>query len=512
MSLLSKLRDTAAVLLTGAKPATPATPPRPESKPGPRAAAPAISTPGNWPLDRTLLHFYSMDENDNDVAIPYSLQDAYVGMFIFGATGSGKSSGSGHHLAAAWLRIGAGGLVLVAKHEEVDAWRKYAQEAGREDDLIVFGEAEQSSYNFLDYELAHSKGNAAEAATDVIMELLEASGRKGGGENDFWVDASRQLVANCLDLILLAGQQVSIRQIYLLATKDAAVDELLAKARARAEAGELTPSQVLDLDVARDYLAGEWRNMDEKPKSSVLMTASTLLARFQKGVLRDLFTASKSTHTPDDVLAGKIVVVDCAALTHHEAGRVANLIWKSAVQRAVQRRKATDESVPVFIFADECQHFLTRQDAKFVTTSRSYRTSMVYLTQNKSNVVERIGKDATEGFLGCFRTKIWHQQDDSSTNEWAATTVAKAFTTKTSTSRNFGSGGRDGGPTGGGGTSTQEVLEYQILPGEFLKLGTGGGTPLHGYVVTGYLFISGRVLVDGKTYAHIAFNQRKLHL
>lgn len=44
----------------------------------------------------------------------WTINDACEGVMIMGATGSGKTSGSGAHLAHAYLRAGLGGLVLVA--------------------------------------------------------------------------------------------------------------------------------------------------------------------------------------------------------------------------------------------------------------------------------------------------------------------------------------------------------------------------------------------------------------
>src|ERR1019366_5209564 len=52
----------------------------------------------------------------------FTLRDACNGVHIFGGIGSGKTSGSGKALAAAYLRGGMGGLVLCAKPEEVDLW------------------------------------------------------------------------------------------------------------------------------------------------------------------------------------------------------------------------------------------------------------------------------------------------------------------------------------------------------------------------------------------------------
>jgi hypothetical protein len=48
----------------------------------------------------------------------WTVGDACEGVLIMGATGSGKTSGSGAHLAHAYLRAGFGGMVLCAKPDE----------------------------------------------------------------------------------------------------------------------------------------------------------------------------------------------------------------------------------------------------------------------------------------------------------------------------------------------------------------------------------------------------------
>ena len=48
----------------------------------------------------------------------FRLSDALTGVCVFGATGSGKTSGPAKHLAYGYLAAGFGGLVLCAKKEE----------------------------------------------------------------------------------------------------------------------------------------------------------------------------------------------------------------------------------------------------------------------------------------------------------------------------------------------------------------------------------------------------------
>src|SRR5687767_4369623 len=66
----------------------------------------------------------------------WRLQDAAEGAIIFGATGSGKTTGSGEAIAKSFLRAGCGGLVLTAKVDEAKLWERYCRETGRE--FIVF--------------------------------------------------------------------------------------------------------------------------------------------------------------------------------------------------------------------------------------------------------------------------------------------------------------------------------------------------------------------------------------
>ena len=69
-------------------------------------------------LDTPLLKLSATDS--------FTLRDACQGVHVFGGIGSGKTTGSGQALAAAFLRAGMGGLVLAAKPDEVDRWVQYA--------------------------------------------------------------------------------------------------------------------------------------------------------------------------------------------------------------------------------------------------------------------------------------------------------------------------------------------------------------------------------------------------
>jgi hypothetical protein len=96
-----------------------------------------------WDLETPLLYF---SDHPKDA---WRIRDACEGTQLFGATGSGKTSGSGRALARAFLENDFGGLVLCAKNDEPQLWLRYAQETGRLSDIIRLS---QEQFNFLDYE------------------------------------------------------------------------------------------------------------------------------------------------------------------------------------------------------------------------------------------------------------------------------------------------------------------------------------------------------------------------
>jgi signal recognition particle GTPase len=69
-----------------------------------------------WPLEMPLVSF---GRRKADV---WTLSDALQGVIIFGANGSGKTSGSAALLARKYLAAGFGGLVLCAKTDEAGRW------------------------------------------------------------------------------------------------------------------------------------------------------------------------------------------------------------------------------------------------------------------------------------------------------------------------------------------------------------------------------------------------------
>jgi len=136
-----------------------------------------------YDLDNVLYRFNGTE--------PFSIRQACEGVQIFGGIGSGKTSGSGAAIARSYLKAGFGGLVLCAKKDEVDTWKRYAAETGRSERLIIFDASGEWRFPFLQYEVSR-KGEGAGYTENLVRlfttvnEAMERS--KGGGGDPYWIN------------------------------------------------------------------------------------------------------------------------------------------------------------------------------------------------------------------------------------------------------------------------------------------------------------------------------------
>jgi hypothetical protein len=241
---------------------------------------------------------------------------------------------------------------------------------------------------------------------------------------------------------------------------------------------------------------------------------STLAEALMRGKMRELF-CEETTLTPEDVVAGTVVVVDLPVKVWSEVGRMAAVLWKYCLQKAVERRtdNASGRGRPLFLWADECQHFVSRYDSLFQATARSSRAASVYLTQNYPTLASAFGAGAdarslTDSLLGNMGTKVFHANSDSETNRFAAELVGKRlqYLRTSGAGASFSVGGHASvGSSAHCGRS--EHMDFEIQPGEFSALRKGG--PENGHAADALVFQNGRIWSGtGRTWRKVAFRQR----
>jgi hypothetical protein len=416
------------------------------------------------------------------------LLETFEGLLIAGGPGSGKTTTSGKQLAHGLLRTPKmGGLVLTAKAEETQNWISYARACGREKDLIVFNAESGLSFDPLHHEWTREGRGSGdlESVIDFFSTLVSIGKRESGhGHDPFWERGNEQLMRNVIKLLDLAGERISIanidRVIKSLPTRPGEFEEetwqkssycaqIIAAIRARKES--LNEDQWSDLDFATQYIFNKWPAFDERPRSSLEMTWSGMADKFLFNPFNRLFCGGKCSFTPEMTThEGKIIICDFPLLEYgHETGRLINVILKLIFQRAWLRRKLSESPNPVFLWQDEFQYFVTRRDNFFQQTCRGSRVAVVCLTQNILNLSEELGEDQpgskTKSFLGNLAIKIFHQQNETETCNYAADQIGKHYVYLD----NFhaGSSGGEQGHTSFGGS---QQLVHIVEPVEFTRL------------------------------------------
>ena len=475
----------------------------------------------------------------------WTLRDAAEGVFVTGGIGSGKSSGSGSMLAKSYLRSGFGGVVCCANIDEVDRWRRYCAETGRERSLIVVDKSLAHHFNFLEYQMTVGRGSTFEAVA-VLLEILKAAAADGGGEakEDFWNKSMRELLSRSLAPLWAAYGRVTLADLMrFIRERPLKVEQLddegdfvktsfWAKTMELAIDGDLHPMDEEDYDQVWGYWTSKSEMMaeDQRTAGNIVKTLTAQLEPFLTGDLRKLF-CTHSTFVPELTFEGAVIVLDLSAHDWGQEGIFAQHIVKVMWQKAIQRRPKTPDARPCFLFADECQYFLVPSDQPFASTARACRALTVYLTQNLPGIYAKIGgaraQDVTDALLGNLATKIFHAQPDYRTAEWAANMIGKALTWRENVGENTGyqtgTNSSSGSSSGAGpathshtyGTSegssfgsshgASQVVDYRLQPSHFTTLTKGGGPERASGAV---IFQAGRVFAyTGSTWTPALFPQ-----
>ena len=464
-----------------------------------------------WPMEQPL---YAFGSDAKGKPVDYlTIGDLYEGTMVLGRSGSGKTSSTGRALLLATGAAQYAMVITTAKPGDAREVRDFLAQVGREKDIIEVN-PQSGNFNFLQYwsDMGADTGQLVE----MLMTIAGTSSRAGrANQDDIWSKAMREWLANALDLLRLAGQPLSMSYLAALAKTSAQTREeaesgewrrtstvayCLKEAKTREEAGDFTASQTADLELCGRYWLHELPGMADRTRSSIEMTTNATLAPFARGWLRDRFCGGTADITPEALESGKILLLNYPVKEHQEAGQLAQTAWKLMVQRWVERRAITPETRPLLLFSDECQFFLTREDVQFQTTARSSRTATVYLTQNRPNVVKELGDEKeADSLFGNLATKIFHCNDERTTNEWAAYTIGQNLVYRKSD-------GTSGGQSGFGfNTGRSEQRDFEVAPSDFLSLRTGG--PQNGLHCEAVLFRSGRFWSNGKHHRLVTIPQ-----
>lgn len=447
----------------------------------------------------------NLSQNDS-----WSASDAYEGTIIFGGNGSGKTSGSGRSIARSFLRNGFGGLVLTAKIDEENLWRRYVQECDRDADMIVVAPGKNATLNLLEYESSRP-GLGSGLTYELVRTLktaMEGGHERGKAENPYWEDCVTQLLTNSIDLVRMSSGRVTldevmgvirslpqsaedIRTLSLSDAERAAVrkrdgvvwadESLCANLLATAHARTRGTDEARDFGETYAFCTKEWPLLDSRTRSTILSTLMSQLTGLLRTPFRQLFSSS-TTVTPEDTFNGKIILLNLPVKEFGDVGRLAQILFKTIWQRAVERRGSY--GCPVFLWADEAQFFVSKYDMMFQQTARSSRAASVYLTQSvvnfRASMDSANSTNISDSLLGNLQTKIFHANACPHTNEYAERLFGQELQA---------TGGMSVGAGGLTGNVTRMMLPN--LPAVKFTTPRKGGEH-HDKIVEGYVFQAGK--------------------
>ena len=456
---------------------------------------------------------------------------AHSGTGIFGANGSGKTSGPAKHLALGYLAAGFGGLVLCAKVEERAQWENWARQTRREKDLVIIDAKGTWRFNPLDWE-AQRKDEGGGYTINVVALLDElaqaiassaATEEGGGGDNKFFQDALSHMCTNLVDLAQLSGVGVSLpelRKIVISAPQtpeEAASKQWQAKsdcALALKAADEATHSADrdtrADFEECRNYWLLEVPALSDRTKSIIFLAFSMLVRPFITRPLRRLFSSDTNIR-PEDTFDGKIIIVDVPVQSYRLAGKICNLVWKYCFQIAALRRSQPTDGTylrPVFLWADEYQNFISPFDFMFASVCRSASACMTVMVQNRESLKSVLGNDAMVDSLTANLSNLFFCQNSGTTNAWASRLIGEHWVNVRSISTNRGAGAQSLDPRVGptAGVSMQDELRRYVDEAVFSSLRRGGAA--NDYKVEAVAYLGGHLFDGERPYKLLTFLQR----
>jgi len=369
----------------------------------------------------------------------WRIRDACEGTVIFGAVGSGKTSGSGSAIARAFLQVGFGGLVMTVKPDEAVRWKRLCQETGRIGDFIHVTPTSGHKLNFLQYEIQRPGERLAvtEDLISLFRTLLDVMSRsKGERRNEeFWTNTTNQLMRKLVEVFLLADEPVSLDSMVRFLNRapldkdtDWRKTEMFADVLQRAQVFAKTKGTDIDRRVFGDcleYWTQTFPKITDATRSGFI-TAFTSMADVLSGRGIHEILATDTNLTPEMILSGKIVVLDIPLKGNIQGGLMVQAMFKLLFQHAVERRTDKGETTarPAFLWEDEGHLFFSQQDVQFQPTSRDSRAPHVVISQNLSNFYQQgHNKHAVEAVFSAMNTHIFHTNGDMTTNKWASEVI-----------------------------------------------------------------------------------------
>ncbi len=342
-----------------------------------------------------------------------------------------------------------GALIHTVKSNETKRWLNYLDLVGRKSDVRVFNAESGMSFDFLAL-FWQSGGRAAgqiETIVEVFTDLMSIGKVYAQSSGDKYFENSvQELMRATLVTLSNAKEPISITSMHafissLPTTKDRVKDDdwqfntyagnVINQLKKRKD--QFSKSQWDDLDIAIVYLLEKWVELDDRTRSNIESTWSSLASKFTYDPMRTMFSSGRFDWTPEQITHdGLIVIIDVSVLEFsRQLARTCQILIKTVHQRAWLRHTYTTGCCNgAFLFQDEFPFLLSRFDPHFHMVCRESAIAPICISQNILSLAaedfeEQTPGSKTLGFLGLFGARFMLQNNETITNKQSADLIGE---------------------------------------------------------------------------------------
>lgn len=393
-----------------------------------------------------------------------SEKDAALNLLILGGIGEGKTTAVIHSLLIQLLDQACGGLIFDVKGSFHRSVLTLADKIGRE--IILVGPGRQA----VNLMAGLSPENAAAMMSSIFLMM------NGNKDSSFWVNQAANLCRGALGLLHFLPAHYNLVGLQKFIFEDAFREEIECQLN------------LLELsDYQRKLLAGYQASLtmfddtNERMQSDIRAAASSALSYFTHPDIQSSFCSdTNDTLHLEQVLDGKIILLDMAKATYGQASRVIHALIKMRWFQTMEERRLKpdwNQDRMVFFMCDEYQSLITvdpsgnsLNDMNFWDKSRDTKAIGIISAQGLSSFYSAIGhRDFTKTVLQNFRQKLCFKTEDDETLKYLQSLAGQARIAQLTESKQQGSSRSSNHSQSSSATTQsltytkQEVVDAQLM-------------------------------------------------
>jgi len=389
-----------------------------------------ISTPKKYDLKLLI------GENSETKELIYIPEKSlYQNILITGTIGTGKTSSAMYPFTKQLIEYAnlnknkkLGMLILDVKGNYYKKVLEFAQNCGRENDIIVIELNGKYKYNPLD------KPNLKPSILANRLKTILLLFSKNNSES-YWLDKSAQILEECIKLCRLYNDNyVTFNELHKLITQNNYYLEKVTNLRQKFTNNLLSENQIYDLLSSLNFFEKEFLALDSRT-SSILKSEITRITNCfvsDYDVLKTFNPAKEELNFYgfDEVLEkGKIVVLNMNINEYTNLSKIIAAYLKLDFQTDVMTRLArssNNDFRSVCFISDEYAEYCTETDSNFFAQSREAKCINIVATQSYTSLLNTLHEQATVNvIIQNLINKLWFRSDDIFTIETAQKQIGK---------------------------------------------------------------------------------------